>query len=128
MSPRRRADQSKSLTQEDVEAWLRQEIDHSRKAAELRIAGAREIAAAFAENRISPAEAADHIYRHENRWGEALPGVWTTERKTDQQILGELDEARMRQRRRREHAAGPSGNARERSVIQALSPLVGISL
>lgn len=101
MSPRRSPDNSESLTHEDVEAWLRQEIDHSRRATKLRIEGAREIAAAFAENRLSPKETADQIYRHENRWGEALPGVWTTEGKTDQQVLAELDEARVRQLRRK---------------------------
>ncbi len=114
MSQRRSVEQSKSLTQEDVEAWLRQEIDHSRKATELRIAGAKEIATGFAAKRIPPSEAADHIYRHENRWGEALPGVWTTEGKTDQRILGELDEARVRQRRRREHAGGTQTGTRGR--------------
>jgi hypothetical protein len=97
MSPRRSPDNLEGLTHEDVEAWLRQEIDHSRKATKLRIKGAREIAAAFAENRISSKEAADKIYPHENRWGEASPGVWTTEGKTDQEILAELDEARLRQ-------------------------------
>jgi len=116
MSPRRSPDNSESLTQDDVTAWLRQEIDHSRKATKLRIAGAREIAAAFAEKRISRKEAADQIYRHENRWGEALPGVWTTEGKTDQQILAELDETRIRQQLRRKAAArteaGTSGRDR----------------
>ena len=36
------------------------------------------IATAFHENRISAQEVADQIYEHENRWGEALPGVFTT--------------------------------------------------
>ena len=107
-------DNSESLAQEDVEAWLRQEIDHSRKATKLRRAGAREIATAFAENRISPIEAADQIYRHENRWGEALPGVWTTEGKTDQEILAELDEARLRQQARRKNAGKTQSAIRER--------------
>jgi hypothetical protein len=115
MSPRRVADDSTSLTKEDVAAWLQQEIDHSRKAMELRVKDATGIATAFQENRLSAKEAADEIYRHENRWGEALPGVWTTEGKTDQQILAELDEARIRQRRRTEHGGGIQTKTRERN-------------
>jgi hypothetical protein len=42
---------------------------------ELRIKGAKEIAEAFAKKRISSKEAADRIYQHEKRWGEALPGT-----------------------------------------------------
>jgi hypothetical protein len=115
MSPRRVADDSKNLTKEDVAAWLQQEIDHSRKAMELRVKDATDIVMAFQENRVSAKEAADHIYRHENRWGEALPGVWTTEGKTDQQILAELDEARIRQQRRRGYGTATPTKTRERS-------------
>jgi hypothetical protein len=115
MSPRRVAEDSERLTKGDVKAWLQQEIDHTRKAMELRVKGATDIATAFRENRISGKEAAEQIYRHENRWGEALPGVWTTEGKTDQQILAELDETRIRQQGRREHAAGSHAGTRERN-------------
>lgn len=114
MSPRRIADDSESLTQEDVTAWLQQQIDHSRKATKLRIAGAREIAVDFAGNRISREEVADRIYQYEKRWGEALPGVWTTQGKTDQQILAELDETRVRQQARRKNAGKTQSGIRER--------------
>lgn len=97
MSPRRKTSRYGGLTRDDLAAWAEQEELHARKALELRIKGAKQIEEDFAKKRITSEDAAELMYQHEKRWGEALPGIFVIGEKTDEEILAKIDERRRRQ-------------------------------
>jgi hypothetical protein len=81
-------------TPKELQAWLENEIECANKATELRIKDASRLVNAYARGELNAAEAARLGHDYEQRWGEALPGVWTPQGMTDQQILATVDEAR----------------------------------
>jgi hypothetical protein len=77
--------------------WLEREIADASKATELRIKEAARFVTAYALGEISAEEAAECAYRYDCRWGEALPGVFRSRGMTDEEILGKIDETRVKQ-------------------------------
>ena len=80
------------LTADEVLDWLRHETAAVSKEAELRIREATAIATDYARGRISPAEASERLTRYDDRWSDALEGIYNLETKTDEQILRHVDE------------------------------------
>ena len=77
-----------------MRSWLRQELKDLSKAYELRLKEATELVTAYALGELTPEEADERNWRYHQRWGEALPGVSSTEAVTDEQILAAIDKAR----------------------------------
>lgn len=90
--------ESEQLTADEMLDWLRRETAAVSKEAELRIREATGIATDFARGRISKEEANMRLFRYDERWPDALEGIYNAEKKTDEQILSEVDAASRRRR------------------------------
>jgi hypothetical protein len=88
------------LTPEEFQHWLKDEIRDSAKAHELRVKDATAFVTAYAEGKLSPEEANDHLMQYDRRWGEALFGATTGQNVSDAEILLTIDSARDEQQRR----------------------------
>jgi hypothetical protein len=93
-------------TAKDVLDWLQRETFAVSKEAELRIREATAIAADYSSGRISKREADNRLFRYDERWGEALGGMYNPDRKSDQVIVQEMDDIA---RWRREQEVAGSG-------------------
>lgn len=82
------------LSPDEMKGWLAQEIRDSAKAHELRVREATDFVTAYASGKIGAEEASARLLRYDRRWGEALPGVTTTESLSDERILEAIDRAR----------------------------------
>jgi hypothetical protein len=84
----------------DMQSWLMQEIRDSEKAHELRISEATGFINAYASGNISPEEAALHLRRYQDRWGEPLFGATAGEHMCNEEIIAAVDNARKKQANR----------------------------
>jgi len=73
--------------------WLAQEVRDVTRASELRLRDATEFVTAYASGKLTPEEADERWWRYQDRWGEALPGVFFSETKTDEQIVETIDKS-----------------------------------
>lgn len=78
-----------------MKRWLELETADVKRAAELRLKEAAGFVTAYSNGEISAKEAAERQYEYQNRWGEALPGVWRSEGVPDDVILRKIDETRV---------------------------------
>jgi hypothetical protein len=78
----------------NTQNWLRNEIDDSAKAHELRIKEATDFVTAYALNELTPDQALDRFLRYGHRWGEALPGTYAYSHSTNEQIIQAIDKVR----------------------------------
>lgn len=86
--------ENETLTSADLLDWLRREVTDVHKAAELRIGDVTEIATAYALGEMTAEEANKRFHRYGRRWGEALPGIASSEGMTNEQIIKTMDEER----------------------------------
>lgn len=84
---------------DDLLDWLRLEVMNVAKAAELRVNEATDIVTAYAKGKIKPQEATRRWHSYSHRWGDAIPGVFSSEGKTDKEILREMDETRREEKK-----------------------------
>ncbi len=82
------------LSVKDMREWLLGEINDSMKACELRVREATAFVTAYAMGELTAEEANKRFEAYEERWGEALFGVDSRGRGTDQAIVGSIDQAR----------------------------------
>src|ERR1039458_5042737 len=75
----------------NTQNWLRNEIDDSAKAHELRIKEATDFVTAYALNELTPDNTYDRFLRYGHRWGEALPGTYAYSHSTNEQIIQAID-------------------------------------
>jgi len=99
---------SDALTLDEMLGWLRHETAAVSKEAELRIREATAIVADFGRGQISQEEANKRLLRYDERWPDALEGVYNLESKTDEQILRHVDDV-ARWRLSRETSGPGSG-------------------
>ena len=83
-----------SLSPEEMQGWLEQEIRDSAKAHELRTKEATEFVTAYIAGRITPDQAMRCMVDYDRRWGEALFGTSAFPKMSDANILREIDKAR----------------------------------
>jgi hypothetical protein len=77
-----------------MQAWLRQEIDDSGKARDLRVKQATQLADDYGQGKLTAEEAMNRLYEFDMRWGDALFGTHASEHKDDTGILRAIDAAR----------------------------------
>lgn len=77
----------------DLLDWLKLEVMNVSKATELRLNEATNLVTAYAKGKIKPEEATRRWHSYNRTWGDAIPGVFSSEGKTDKEILREMDEA-----------------------------------
>jgi len=110
------SDDDKPLTPEDMRLWLRDEVRHVMKAADLQINDATDFVTAYLAGKLSPEQAAARMSRYDERWGErALEVVMngeTTNRQdiADKEILTKLDAQRKREETSWEESMSRIGN------------------
>jgi hypothetical protein len=64
------------------------------KAADLRIRELTDLTIAYTAGKMTPREASEAYYRHEDKWGEVLPGVASDIRgMSDKEIVAEMDKS-----------------------------------
>jgi len=85
---------SDTLSVQEMQGWLREEVRDSAKAHELRTKEATQFVEDYAAGRLTGEQAMDRLYAYDLRWGDVLPGTTATPGKPDDQILSEIDEAR----------------------------------
>jgi hypothetical protein len=73
--------------------WLAQEVRDVARASELRLRDATDLVTAYALGKLTPEQADERWWRYQDRWGEALPGVFASETKTDEQIIETIDKS-----------------------------------
>jgi hypothetical protein len=83
-----------TLSPEEMQGWLKEEIRDLAKAHELRIKEATDFVTAYASGKISPEEATERLLRYDRRWGEALYGATASTDLSDEAILSAIDRAR----------------------------------
>jgi hypothetical protein len=83
-----------TLSPQEMQGWLREEIRDSAKAHELRVKEATEFVTAYASGKISAEEAADRLHQYDKRWGEALYGATASPGVSDEAIVRAIDKAR----------------------------------
>ena len=85
---------SETLTVEDMQRWLQDEIRDSAKAHELRVKDARDFVDAYSSGKISSVKLEERLLKYSRRWGEALYGSSASNGLTDDAILNAIDRAR----------------------------------
>jgi hypothetical protein len=90
-------DDSDFPSPQEMTGWLQREIANSKRAAELRIKDATAFVNDYAAGKITSDEAAERSFQHSKRWGDALPGILSSEGMTDEEITKHIDEIRNRQ-------------------------------
>lgn len=85
------SDELGPLTPADMLNWLKQELRDMSKATELRTQDAVDFVTAFANGQISEKEVTKRLSAYGSRWGDAIPGVMTTENMTNEEIIRRLD-------------------------------------
>jgi hypothetical protein len=88
-------DESDHLSPDEMKRWLELETADVKRAADLRLKEAGAFVTAYSNGEISAKEAMYRQYEYQNRWGEALPGVWRSEGVPDEVILRKIDETRV---------------------------------
>ena len=83
------------LTPDEMLDWLRREVIAVNKEAQLRVDDATKFVTEYARGSMSADEANDRFLRYGSRWGDALEGIHKVEGRTDQDILAEMDRARL---------------------------------
>jgi hypothetical protein len=81
------------LSPDDMRVWLEQEIRDATKALDLRLREATTLVTAYCSGELTPAEADERYGCYFHRWGEAIPGVFVSDRHTDDQIVNAIDQA-----------------------------------
>jgi cellulase/cellobiase CelA1 len=81
------------LTLVEVRSWFAQEVRDLTRLLELRVQEASDIVNSFAAKEMSPEETEKRLWRYQDRWGDAIPGVKSTHKMTDSQIVQKVDEA-----------------------------------
>lgn len=99
-----------TLSPQEMQGWLRDEIRDSAKAHELRAKEATEFVTAYASGKISAEEAEERLYQYDKRWGEALYGATASPGVSDEAIVRAIDKARETAFGRR---TGKFGNERQ---------------
>jgi len=84
------------LSPQDLQVWLAQEVRDSAKAHELRTKEATDFVTRYASGKLSAEGAAEALYRHDQRWGEALFGATATPGLSDDEIVQSIDRARKK--------------------------------
>ena len=107
-----------TLTPEDMQQWLEQELRDLTKALELRVQDATELVTAYAVGKLTPREATARFLRYSARWGDAILGVRVESGLTNDEILRRLDEknlpdrgTRLARRFQAPKLGGPAGGA-----------------
>lgn len=80
-----------TLSVQDLQGWLKEEIRDCDKAHELRVKEATEFVTAYAAGKLSPSEAMQRLLQYDRRWGEALYGATASPGISDEQILKAID-------------------------------------
>jgi hypothetical protein len=94
------SDDDKPLTPEDMRLWLRDEVRHVMKAADLQINDATDFVTAYLAGKLSPEQAEERKSRYDERWGERTLEVVMNREATnrqdiaDKEILAKLDAQR----------------------------------
>ena len=101
------------LSVEDVKHFLDWETTAVMKAAELRLRELQGLVAAYATGEVTPSQAMERFDQYQDRWGEALPGVWQVRGVADETILATIDG------KPGGHAAAEQTRRRNRSSIRA---------
>ena len=83
----------------DLLDWLKLEVMNVSKAAELRVNEATALATAYAKGKIEAKEATTRWHAYSSRWGDAIPGVFSSEGKTDKEILREMEATERAERK-----------------------------
>lgn len=79
------------ITPADMVSWLKQELRDLSRATQLRTQDAVDFVTAFATGRISEKEVTERLSVYGSRWGDAIPGLMTTENMTNEEIIRRLD-------------------------------------
>ena len=78
---------------------LRDEVLLVSRAADIRIRELTVLVTDYARGRISAEEANERYIQNSRKWFDALPGVYSIEGKTDEQIVKEMEECRQQRLR-----------------------------
>jgi hypothetical protein len=91
--PADKHDEPKLLSADDMRRWLGEEVRNVLKECELRVRDATGFTTAYAAGELSPKEAHKRLSRYEERWHDALEGIYASSFKTDDAILAAIDKA-----------------------------------
>ena len=81
-----------SITVEEMTRMFTEELANVHKGAELRI---REFATAlkqYAAGELTPEQATDRVSAYQVKWGDAVPGVYSVEGKSDAELVSSVDQ------------------------------------
>ncbi len=68
------AQDSETLTKEDMQQWLTNEIRYLMKTTEMRVRDATQFVSAYALGKLTPEAAMDRLTLYESRWGDCPSG------------------------------------------------------
>jgi hypothetical protein len=83
--------ESDHYTKEDLVLWLQQEIMDITKASQLRIQDATDYVTAYALGKLTPEQVAERHRQYNDRWPDAIPGVYASENMTDKELIQKID-------------------------------------
>lgn len=87
-------ERSDFLSPSEMGRLLEEEICAQSKASELRIREFSQFVIAYAAGELTPEQADQKLTQYRTRWGEALPGVFSAQGMTDDEILATIDDSR----------------------------------
>lgn len=82
------------LSPKEAQDWASRQVSDSERMHALRAKSATEIARAYANGELTPEQANDRMFQHEERFGEAIPGTHAFPGTTDEQLLASIDKVR----------------------------------
>jgi hypothetical protein len=94
MSRAPKDDSSNELFPREMLAWMENEISLATKALELRLKDVTSIGRAYVRGDITAEQALQRQADYQDRWHDALPGVFSVEGVSDSAILQKVDETR----------------------------------
>jgi hypothetical protein len=102
-----------TMSVQELQGWLREEVRDSAKAHELRTKEATQFVEDYAAGKITGEEAMNRLYAYDLRWGDVLPGTTASPGKSDEQILSEIDETQGFPRTRAQKSRERGGDQRK---------------
>jgi hypothetical protein len=102
-------DDHENPTPREMREWLAQEVRDVIKGMELRIKDATDFVTAYAVGEIDAKELERRQRIYTNRWGDAIPGVFTSEGMSNEEILRKRDNEHKEDLRRSQEAKSRAG-------------------
>jgi hypothetical protein len=79
------------ITVNEMLSMFNDEVTNVTKGAELRLRDFSTLLKEYVAGNISPEQATDRMVRHQEKWGDAVPGVYSVEGKSDEELLAAVE-------------------------------------